>query len=201
MRPSTVASSSQSDIEKFGLPWFALNVKCRHEKVVASFLENRGHEWFLPVYKSRRCWSDRVKELDMPLFPGYLFCRFDMLNRLPVLMIPGVLSIVGGTKQPTPIDPAEISSLQTADQAGLSRVPWPFLRTGDRLKIAYGSLAGVEGILLKVKGRHRLVLSVTLLQRSVAVDIEDSWVTPSAPRIPVRQATLSATAIAEETTA
>jgi transcription antitermination factor NusG len=165
------------------LPWYALSVKTRYEKIVAKFLENRGYESFLPLYKSRRCWSDRIKELEMPLFPGYLFCRFDIFNRLPVLVIPGVLNIVGGTKLPSPIDLAEITALQTAVQAGLSREPWPFLQVGDRVKIERGALAGVEGILLQIKGRHRLVLSVTLLQRSVAVDIDSAWVKPGVPRL------------------
>ena len=158
------------------LPWFALNVKSRYERIVAQFLENRGYEWFLPMYTSRRCWSDRIKEVIAPLFPGYLFCRFDIHNRLPVLVIPGVLNIVGGTKLPTPLETSEIAALQTTVRAGLSREPWPFLHVGDRVRIERGSLAGVEGILLQVKGRHRLVLSVTLLQRSVAVDIDSAWV-------------------------
>jgi transcription antitermination factor NusG len=174
--------------EERKFPWYALSVKSRYERIVATFLENRGYEWFLPLYKSRRCWSDRIKELEMPLFPGYLFCRFDILNRLPVLVIPGVQNIVGGTKLPTAIDAAEITALQTAVQAGLSREPWPFLRVGDRVKIERGALAGVEGILLQIKGRHRLVLSVTLLQRSVAVDIDSAWVKPGVQRLRLRSA-------------
>lgn len=167
--------------------WFALSVRSRYEKIVAEFLGSRGYEWFLPLYKSRRQWSDRIKELETPLFPGYLFCRFDIHNRLPVLVIPGVLSIVGGTALPTPIEPAEIGALRATVQAGLPREPWPFLHVGDRVRIEHGSLSGVEGILLQVKGRHRLVLSVTLLQRSVAVDIDSAWVKSMASRPRVNQ--------------
>jgi len=156
--------------------WFALSVKSRYEKTVATFLESKGYEWFLPLYKSRRRWSDRIKEIDVPLFPGYLFCRFDIYNRFPVLMIPGVQHIVGGTQLPAPIEASEIEALQAVVNTKLSREPWPFLQLGDRVKIEQGSLAGVEGILLQIKGRHRLVLSVTLLQRSVAVDIDGAWV-------------------------
>lgn len=156
--------------------WFALSVKSRYEKTVATFLESKGYEWFLPLYKSRRRWSDRIKKIDVPLFPGYLFCRFDIYNRFPVLMIPGVQHIVGGTQLPTPIEASEIEALQAVVNTKLSREPWPFLQLGDRVKIEQGSLAGVEGILLQLKGRHRLVLSVTLLQRSVAVDIDGAWV-------------------------
>lgn len=157
-------------------PWFALSVKSRYEKTVANFLENRGYESFLPLYKARRQWSDRIKETEVPLFPGYLFCRFDIHNRLPILMIPGVQHVVGGAQLPTPIDDIEMIALQTVIQTGMSRQPWPFLQIGDRVKIECGSLAGVEGILLQIKGRHRLVLSVSLLQRSVAVDIDSAWV-------------------------
>lgn len=157
-------------------PWFALSVKSRFEKSVANFLANRGYESFLPLYKARRQWSDRIKETEVPLFPGYLFCRFDIHNRLPILMIPGVQHVVGGAQLPTPIDDNEMNALRTVIHAGLSRQPWPFLEIGDRVKIERGSLAGIEGILLQMKGRHRLVLSVSLLQRSVAVDIDSAWV-------------------------
>lgn len=163
-------------------PWYALSVRSRHEKIVGSFLESFGYSWFLPTYKARRRWSDRIKEVEAPLFPGYLFCRFDIHNRLPILTIPGIQHIVGGTSLPTPIEPSEIDFLQTVIRAGTGREPWPFLQVGDRLRIEHGSLAGVEGILLQVKGRHRLVLSVTLLQRSVAVDVDSAWVGSVLPR-------------------
>ncbi len=157
-------------------PWYALSVRSRYERIVATFLNNQGYEWFLPLYKSRRSWSDRIKEVDVPLFPGYLFCRFDIHNRLPILRIPGVRHVVGGTRIPTPIDSSEIDALQTVIHTDAVREPWPFLQVGDRMRIERGSLAGVEGILLQFKGRYRLVLSVTLLQRSVAVDIDSAWV-------------------------
>lgn len=187
--PSQVSVEETARVNS-GLPWFALSVRSRYERSAAQFLENRGYESFLPMYKSRRCWSDRIKELDVPLFPGYLFCRFDIHNRLPVLVVPGVVGIVGGTKLPRPIDLAEIEALQTAVRTGLPREPWPFLHVGDRVRIEHGSLAGVEGILLQIKGRHRLILSVTLLQRSVAVDIDSAWVSSLASRSRVQRASL-----------
>jgi transcription antitermination factor NusG len=166
--------------------WFALSVRCRYEKIVATFLDNKGYERLLPLYKLRRRWSDRIKESEAPLFPGYLFCRFDIHDRLPVLIIPGVHHIVGGTKTPTPVDIAEIEALRAVVHTGLPRQPWPFLQIGDRVRVEYGSLAGVDGILLQTKNRHRLILSVTLLQRSVAVDIDSAWVTRVSPSEHIR---------------
>jgi transcription antitermination factor NusG len=171
-------STTQMTKSKEEHPWYALSVRPRYEKIVENFLENFRYESFLPTYKSRRLWSDRVKELDVPLFPGYLFCRFDIHNRLPILTIPGVQHIVGGTKIPAPIDKAEINAIQRVIRAGAVREPWPFLQEGDRVRIEQGSLAGVEGILLQVKGHHRLVLSITLLQRSVSVEVDSAFVRP-----------------------
>ena len=159
-------------------PWFALQVRSRYESIVATLLTGKGYEWFLPVYKCRRRWSDRFKEVERPLFPGYLFCRLDPLNRLPILTIPGVALIVGIARTPVPIDETEMAAIQAVVKSGISCQPWPFLKIGQRVKIEYGPLYGLEGILLGFKGQHRLVLSVTLLQRSVAVQVEGAWVTP-----------------------
>jgi len=161
-----------------GLPWFALQVRTRYEKNVASFLDGKGYEWFLPTYLSRRRWSDRIKELDLPLFPGYLFCRFNPQERLPILKTPGLIGIVGTAKQPTAVDASEIAALRTLVNSDLPRQPWPFLKVGQKVRIECGALASLEGILLRIKGRDRIIISVTLLQRSVAAEIDSSWVTP-----------------------
>jgi transcription antitermination factor NusG len=160
--------------------WFALNTKFRYEDYVAKQLGGKGYETFLPVYQSRRRWSDRVKKVELPVFPGYLFCRFDAMNRLPILTTPGLIQIVGFGKTPIPVDDAEIAALQAALGGNVEREPWPYLQIGQKVRVEYGSLRGVEGILLQVKGGHRLVLSVTLLQRSVAVEVDSAWVTPTA---------------------
>ena len=165
-------------------PWFALQTRSRHESVVATQLQGKGFETFLPLYKARRRWSDRVKEIELPLFPGYLFCRFDSRERLPILTVSGVVQIVGVGKRPMPIDEEEVSNIQTAVQSDLPRQAWPFLQVGQRARVECGPLCGLEGILLNVKGHHRLVLSVTLLQRSVAVEVDASWVTPISLRAP-----------------
>lgn len=161
-------------------PWFALQTKLRYEGFVAKHLQGRGFEPFLPVYTCRRHWSDRVKELEQPLFPGYLFCRFDPAKRLPILTTPGLLQVVGTGKTPTPVDEQEIAVVQKIIQTGLPRQPWPFLKAGQTVRINFGPLAGLEGLVLSFKGRDRLVVSVSLLQRSVAVDLDGAWVVPAA---------------------
>lgn len=158
--------------------WFALRVKSRCEKVVAMMAQNKGFEEFLPLYQARRRWSDRVQSVELPLFPGYLFCRLDPQRRLPLLTIPGVLHFVGIGKIPIPIEDAEIAAIQTAIRSGLSTEPCPFLEVGQRVRLEDGPLAGLEGILVGTSKQQRLVVSVTLLQRSVAVAIERDWATP-----------------------
>jgi transcription antitermination factor NusG len=159
-------------------PWYALWVRSRYENTVASHLQARGYESFLPLHKCRRRWSDRFKEIELPLFPGYVFCRFNPLNRLPILSVPGVVCAVGFDGTLVPIDETEIAAIQAAVNSGLPCQPWPFLQIGQKLRIEYGPLCGVEGILLGFRGHQRVVLSVTLLQRSVAVQIEGAWVQP-----------------------
>jgi transcription antitermination factor NusG len=166
------------ETENLSYPWYALWVKSRYENTVASHLQARGYESLLPLYKCRRRWSDRFKEIELPLFPGYVFCQFNLLNRLPILSIPGVVHVVGVGRTPLPIDESEIAAIQAAVKSGLPSQPWPFLQVGHRVRIEYGPLCGLEGILLDFRGRQRLVISVTLLQRSVAVQIDEAWVRP-----------------------
>ena len=158
--------------------WFALRVKSRAERVVAMMARNRGFEEFLPVYRSRHQWSDRKKSIEIPLFPGYVFCRLAPERRLPLLTIPGVLHFVGIGKVPVPIEEEEITAIRTAVESGLSAEPWPFLEIGQRVLLEGGPLAGLEGILIEARKQQRLVVSVTLLKRSVAVGIERHWVRP-----------------------
>lgn len=152
-----------------------MRVKSRHEKNVSTALEGKGYTSFLPVLKSRRKWSDRYREVELPLFPGYVFCRFDVERRLPILIIPGVVQVVGFGKIPHPVDTAEVDHLQTVVNSGMLLQPCPFLKIGDRVLIEEGPLRNVEGVLLETKGSQQLVVSITLLQRSVAVCIERNW--------------------------
>jgi len=165
------------------IAWFALQVRSRSESIAATFLQGHGYEWFLPSYKCRRQWSDRIKQLELPLFPGYLFCRFDPQDRLPVLKAPGMISIVGVGNTPLAVDESEITALRALVKSGLPRQPWPYLQVGQRVRIEHGALYGLEGILLDVKGSHRIVVSVTLLRRSVAAEIDSAWVAPISPQL------------------
>jgi transcription antitermination factor NusG len=165
-------------VEHVRCAWYALRVRSRHENTVASHLQARGYESFLPLYKSRHRWSDRLKEIELPLFAGYVFCRFDPLNRLPVLSVPGIVHVVGVGRTPLPIDETEIAAIEAAVRSGLPRQPWPFIEIGHKVRIEHGPLCGVEGILLGFRGHQRLVLSVTLLQRSVSVQVDEAWVRP-----------------------
>ena len=111
----------------------------------------------------------------MPLFPGYLFCRMNPHNRLPVLQTPGVIQIVGVGKSPIPVEEEEIAAIQRAEKSGLSVMPWPYLKVGHVARIEDGPLSGLTGIVVKIKSGLKLVLSVTLLQRSVAVEVDRHW--------------------------
>lgn len=153
-------------------PWFAVWVKGRCEQEAASHLSARGYSPYLPTYFERRQWSDRVRLAELPLFPGYLFCRFDPQDRLPILTAPGVIQILGVGKTPLPVTDAEVEAIQAIAQSGLPKRPWPYLQVGQRVRIGSGPLRGVEGILLEIRGEHRLVVSVELLRRSVAVEID-----------------------------
>jgi transcription antitermination factor NusG len=157
--------------------WFALQVRGRQEFNISENLGSNGYEWFLPLYKSSKRWSDRIKQVDSPLFPGYVFCRFNPLDRLPILKIPGVIQIVGFNRQLVAVDDDEIRAIQALVASGIPNHPCPYLEVGDKVRIESGPLRGLEGLLVEFQGNHQLVLSVTLLQRSVAVKIDSASVT------------------------
>jgi transcription antitermination factor NusG len=157
-------------------PWYALRIRSRFEKCAAKHLRDKGYEEYLPLSRSTRRWSDRMKTVANPLFPGYLFCKFDIQDRFPILVVPGVLSIVGIGKAPATIPESQISSLQQAITSGLQCRPWPFLQVGQSVSVERGPLAGLKGIVIEDKSNLRLVLSLPLLQRAVAVEMDRSCV-------------------------
>ena len=177
MQQELASSLVKSACDEF-LSWFALRTRSNFERQCASSLAQKGFETFLPTYSSRRKRWDRSVDLDLPLFPGYLFCRFDFRQKLPILMSPGVVHIVGFGSSPSPVEESEIVALQAIVESQLRSEPWPFLKIGQEVKITAGPLDGLQGILVNSKGRHRLVVSVTLLQRSVAAEIDATWVKP-----------------------
>jgi len=172
--------------------WVALQVRPRSERIVASALESKNIEVFIPHYTTRRKWSDRVKQLQIPLFDGYVFCRLNLLYRLPALTIPGVIQFVGFGKVPAPIEEREIAALQLVMKSGLPSMPWPFLKVGQKVRVDRGPLRDVEGILERTKGFDRLILSVSLLERSIAVEVDRNSVTPITPPQMVRPPAFSA---------
>jgi transcriptional antiterminator NusG len=160
--------------------WYAVRVRSNYEKRVADALQGKDIEQFVPMYRRRVRWSDRMRERESPLFAGYVFAHFDVERRLPVLQLSGVVSIVGCGKTPQPIDHGEIDALRLVAATALSAEPWPYLRVGDAVRVDRGPLAGLEGRLVSVRKSKRLIVAVSLLQRAVAVEIEEHWVTPVA---------------------
>lgn len=160
------------------LPWYALRVRSNREQTVAIHLRDRGFEEYSPCYKVTSQWSDRKRIVDRFIFPGYVFCRLDTSNRLPVLSVPGVVGIVGLGKVPIAIPDVEMERVALTIRSGLAVMPWPYLNTGDWILIEKGPLAGVEGILVRAKGSHRIVVSFNLLQRSVSAEVDREWVRP-----------------------
>lgn len=158
--------------------WYALVVKPRFDKAVARTLEAKGFETLVPTYRKYHTYGARSKVTELPLFPGYVCCRFDVHSSLPILSTPGVIRVIGNRSIPTPLSEVEINSLQAAINAHLPVQPFPFMNAGQRVRITSGVLAGIEGIVLGPKPRLRLVLSITLLQRSVLLEIDQDQVCP-----------------------
>lgn len=158
--------------------WFALVVKPRFDKAVARALEAKGYQTLVPTYRKSHSYGARNRVTELPLFPGYVCCRFDSHSSLPILSTPGVIRVVGTRSAPTPLSEVEITSLQAAINAHLPVEPFPYVDVGQKVRITHGVLAGVEGIVLAPKPRLRLALSITLLQRSVLLEVDRSQVCP-----------------------
>jgi transcription termination/antitermination protein NusG len=159
-------------------PWYALAVKHQHENAVTSGLKETGFETLVPLYKSLRKWSDRTKQIDAPVFPGYVFAQFPYEDRVRVLRIPAVRNIVSFNGKPATLTPAELAGIRAAVELKLPLRPWPFLKPGDLVRIDRGPLKGLEGTLVQEKDCLRFVISVDMLQRSVAVEISPQMIVP-----------------------
>jgi transcription antitermination factor NusG len=156
--------------------WFAIYTRHQHEKAIAQMLSAKGLEVFLPLYNATRRWKDRTMHLSLPLFPCYLFLRGMMERRLEVVTTPGIVSILSINGEPAAIPESEIESVRKAIEWGNRVEPHPFLRCGDRVRVISGPLQGLEGILVRKKNLYRLVLSVEILERSAAVEVDVSAV-------------------------
>jgi transcription antitermination factor NusG len=142
-----------------------------HEKRVAAELHARTVEHFLPLYRSVRCWKDRRVTLDLPLFPGYVFVHLALRNRLDVVKIPSVVRLVGFNGLPTALPDTEMEIMRSGLSDRLRAEPHPFLTVGRRVRVLSGPLAGLEGIVLERKKQLRFVISLDLIMRSVAVEM------------------------------
>lgn len=158
--------------------WYAIYTRHHHEKTIASNLLGKGFEVFFPLYTTVHRWEDRAKELLLPLYPCYVFVRDRLDHTLPILMTPGVHSIVGTAGVPEPIPEFEIAQVKRVIETSLPVGPHPFLRRGERVRVIRGPLEGIEGFLLRKKNAFRLVISVEMLMKSVAVEIDASLVEP-----------------------
>lgn len=158
------------------LPWFALTVRPNHEHTAARALLNRGFEAYLPIYRVRRRWSDRIKELNSVLFPGYVFCRFLEPDRMRVLNSPGIRSIVGAGKDPSPVDEAEISAIRKLLSTGRPIAPWPYIRVGQNVIVSHGPLAFLRGVVVRAKDSWRVVISVDALGCSLSIEVDSGAV-------------------------
>ncbi len=167
---STVLSATSS--------CFAVKVRARREDVVSQSLQSKGYKCLLPMYPERRRYSDRYIDVQSPLFPGYVFCWFDPMYRLPIITTPLVHEVVSFGRIPCPMSDQEIQSVQHVVDSGVLARPCPYLRAGQRVRVQEGPLAGMEGLLLSEKGNSRLVVSVHLLQRSMAVELDRCSVRP-----------------------
>jgi transcription antitermination factor NusG len=152
--------------------WYAAYTKHQHEKKVADYLANVGFEVFSPVYVAAHRWKDRTQMVTLPLFPCYVFLRADLARKLEILRAPGVFGLVGNGGRASSIPDGDLDMVRrvTADRTRVA--PHPYLKCGDRVRVCVGPLVGAEGILIKVKNRYRVVVSVELLQKAVAVEVD-----------------------------
>jgi len=166
------------NVETASERWFALQVRTRWEGSTALLLSGKGYQTLLPTYRGKKRGHGKLLDGSSPLFPGYVFCQFDAQNRLPILITPGVIAVVGRGRVPLPVDESEIAGIQTMVASGVPAEPWPYLELGQKIRIESDALKGLEGILINIKGNQRIVVSVSLLRRSVALEVDRANVVP-----------------------
>ena len=178
LSPSTEIAASTNRVESPPAEWYALYTCSRHEKQVAAQLQQRDIGFFLPLYASVRRWKDRRVSLQLPLFPGYILVYTSLQHRIDVLNIPGAVRFVSFNGRPVALPESDLLRLRSGLDKGLRAQPHPYLKVGHRVRVRSGPLAGTEGILLRKKDQFRLIVSIDLIMRSVAVDIDAADVEP-----------------------
>jgi len=172
----------QMQFDKLGNSWFALQVQSNREKVVGSLLGAKGYEQLVPLYKVTRRWSDRIKTLEKPLFPGYVFCRYDPTIGADVVTTPGVMRVLSAGGYALPVSDTEIAALQTMMNSGIAAEPCSYpaadFSIAERVRIAAGPFAGMEGIVTRTKTGGRLVVSIETIQRSFVTELDAAWLLP-----------------------
>ncbi len=166
---------SQITSHAIGIRWYAVWTRSRFEKMAANTLESRGIDHYLPLQVELRQWSDRKQSVEVPLFPSYIFVHVDALSKdkLEVLKTPGVVGFVGSATGPLPIPDHEIESVRKAVLCGANSAPRALLKEGERVRVVRGALAGIEGNLLRFGSKSQLVISIEMIQRSVAVTVSE----------------------------
>ena len=164
--------------------WFAVRVRPKHERTAATGLERLGFEQYVPLHRVRRRWSDRLKEIDAVLFPGYIFCRFASSERTRVLSCPGVESVVRRGKTDIPVDDAELAAVRALVASGRPLLTWPHLHIGQRVAIEHGPLSGLRGVIVRDADNWRVVVGIEALNRSVAVEVDREMIASEIPSQP-----------------
>ncbi len=165
-------------LERESLPWFALRTKSRHEKAVCCSLSQRGFTPFVPLYQARHRWKDRTVTVELPLFSTYVFCQFEPSRRVEILKAPGVWEIVSSGHTPLEVQRGEVDALRRVLASGMPVEPWRYISAGEHVRVADGPLKGAEGVLIDAATQPKLVVSITLLQRSIMVELDAEAIEP-----------------------
>ena len=158
--------------------WYVFRVRPRHEKAVASQLREKDQHCFLPLLSQKRSWGKRSANVDLPLFPGYVFCEAERFGLLPILQTAGVIDVVRAGSSPAPVDRDELNAIKRVIEMDVQIEPCHYLTVGQKVRILEGPFSGLSGCLTDVRNTRRLILSITLLQRSVSVEVDAAAVVP-----------------------
>jgi transcription antitermination factor NusG len=169
-----VGSRSVLQAEDGMTKWYVAYINVRHEKRVATYLQKAGIESYLPLYRETHFWNKRRAQVELPLFPGYVFVRIPLSERLRVITIPSVVCLVGAKGEPQPLDEGEVNAIRECLTRRFHAEPTEYLASGKRVRIVAGPLCGLEGVIERRNGNTRFIVSIDLIQRSIAVNVANS---------------------------